>query len=93
MPSQHFEREGGIKRVWCEMVGVKEKGLARRTGVSNFNNLQLAEVISMGLEKPFVNQVRFKPFSRCNSVFHHAKDRVSSARRKQPREAPRICTV
>ena len=58
IPTQHKDREGGLKQVWKEMVDVKKKGLTRSIGVSNFNKAYLEEVISTGLEKPVVNQVR-----------------------------------
>ena len=50
--------EGGLKQVWREMVELKKKGLARSIGVSNFAVIHLEEVLSLGLEKPVVNQVR-----------------------------------
>lgn len=56
-PILYQTREGGIKEIWREMVGVKEKGLARSIGVSNFNATQLEEIVSLGLEKPAVDQV------------------------------------
>ncbi|KAL5482974.1 hypothetical protein ACEPAI_9569 [Sanghuangporus weigelae] len=61
IPTQHKDREGGLKQVWKEMVDVKEKGLTRSIGVSNFNKAYLEEVISVGLEKPVVNQIEFHP--------------------------------
>ncbi|KAL5524864.1 hypothetical protein ACEPAF_10010 [Sanghuangporus sanghuang] len=61
IPTQHKDREGGLKQVWKEMVDVKKKGLTRSIGVSNFNKAYLEEVIGVGLEKPVVNQIEFHP--------------------------------
>ncbi|KAL5512640.1 hypothetical protein ACEPAG_2906 [Sanghuangporus baumii] len=61
IPTQHKDREGGLKQVWKEMVDVKKKGLTRSIGVSNFNKAYLEEVIRVGLEKPVVNQIEFHP--------------------------------
>ena len=56
-PILFLTREDGLKGIWREMVAVKEKGLARSIGVSNFTAAQLEEIVNMGLEKPVINQV------------------------------------
>ncbi|KAI5116218.1 hypothetical protein M0805_006769 [Coniferiporia weirii] len=62
VPTPHEKREGGIKQVWREMVDVKNKGLTKSIGVSNFNTVQLKEIISLGLEIPVVNQIEYQLF-------------------------------
>ncbi|THH11990.1 hypothetical protein EW145_g299 [Phellinidium pouzarii] len=59
IPSHHKEREGGIKQVWRELIDTKKKGLVKSIGVSNFSKAQLEEIISLGLEKPVVNQIEY----------------------------------
>lgn len=56
-PKQHAE--AGIVQVWKEMIKVKELGLTKSIGVSNFNKSQIKELLDAGLEAPTVNQVRF----------------------------------
>ena len=56
VPTQHFEREGSIEQVWREMIAVKDKGLAKIVGVSNFNVGHLEKIIALGIGKPEVNQ-------------------------------------
>jgi len=47
---------------WKEMEKLKEKGLTRSIGVSNFNQVQLARVIKEGKIKPSVNQIEIHPY-------------------------------
>ena len=61
VPVVFYAREGGVEGVWKEMVGVKEKGLAKSVGVSNFNRSVLEKVIALGVGKPEVNQVCSSP--------------------------------
>ena len=65
-PTHHISREGGLKGVWREMIEVKKKGLTRSIGVSNFNRVQLEEIISLGLDVPVVNQVCTHPMLLTN---------------------------
>ena len=68
VPTPHKEREGGIKGVWREMVGVKEKGLARSIGVSNFSVSTLEELLGTAKVIPAVNQVQMHPFLPQNGL-------------------------
>ncbi|KAL5531777.1 hypothetical protein ACEPAF_5339 [Sanghuangporus sanghuang] len=61
-PILFLQRAGGLKQVWREMVEVKEKGLTRSIGVSNFSKKFLEEIIELGLEKPVVNQMEYHVF-------------------------------
>lgn len=73
VPTQHLKREGGIKQVWKEMVEVKQKGLTKSIGVSNFNKAYLEEIIGLGLDVPAVNQVLFLCLIRSNGILFSDK--------------------
>ncbi|EJC99035.1 Aldo/keto reductase [Fomitiporia mediterranea MF3/22] len=76
VPTQHTSREGGLQQVWREMVDVKDKGLTRSIGVSNFNKAYLKEVIDVGLDKPAVNQIEYHPLvaNRLAPLLEYSKE-------------------
>jgi 2,5-diketo-D-gluconate reductase A len=53
--------EGGATRAWAGLERVRELGLARSIGVSNFSAAELEAVIAAGTIPPAVNQVEFNP--------------------------------
>jgi diketogulonate reductase-like aldo/keto reductase len=52
---------GGPTWAWPRMEKVRELGLARSIGVSNFGASELEEVIAAGTIPPALNQVQFSP--------------------------------
>jgi diketogulonate reductase-like aldo/keto reductase len=50
-------------RYWRRLQSLREQGLARAVGVSNYNRRHLDALSRKGLPAPAVNQVRFSPFS------------------------------
>ena len=48
-------------RTWAELVKLKEEGLVKAIGVSNFTREQLEELAAASPEKPIVNQVSSCP--------------------------------
>jgi len=46
---------------WAEFLGVRDDGLARAVGVSNYSTGQLDELIRASGEAPAVNQIRWAP--------------------------------
>jgi 2,5-diketo-D-gluconate reductase A len=52
---------GGPTWAWPKMERVRELGLARSIGVSNFSARELEDVIVAGTVPPAVNQVQFSP--------------------------------
>ncbi|KAG6864525.1 hypothetical protein C0991_008926, partial [Blastosporella zonata] len=48
---------------WKEFERVKEDGLARSIGVSNFNLEQLQTIVKTAKIKPAVNQIQFHPYN------------------------------
>lgn len=57
IPVEHAD----LKAVWKEMEGVKEEGLARSIGVSNFRLRDFEQIMDGAKIVPAVNQVRFEP--------------------------------
>ena len=51
-----------LNNTWAGMEDVKEKGLAKSIGVSNFNECQLESILSSCRMKPVMNQVERHPF-------------------------------
>jgi diketogulonate reductase-like aldo/keto reductase len=47
---------------WAELMGLRERGLARAVGVSNFGSKRLATLVGEG-QAPAVDQVHFNPFN------------------------------
>jgi 2,5-diketo-D-gluconate reductase A len=54
---------GGEARpdTWREMLAIRDEGLARAVGVSNYSTAQLDELIEATGEAPSVNQIRWSP--------------------------------
>ncbi|CAE7438296.1 unnamed protein product [Symbiodinium natans] len=53
----HNPRAGRIKEVWALLLQLRDEGLARAVGVSNFGIAQLEGLREAGLELPEVNQI------------------------------------
>lgn len=51
-----------LSETWKGMIGIKEKGLARHIGTSNFSIKKIKEIISVTGIKPENNQVEIHPF-------------------------------
>ncbi len=49
-------------RQWRALVELRERGLARDVGVSNFSATQLDTLVRRGLQVPAVNQIKLHPF-------------------------------
>jgi diketogulonate reductase-like aldo/keto reductase len=47
--------------MWRELLAVRDEGLARAVGVSNYATAQLDELIQATAEQPAVNQIRWGP--------------------------------
>lgn len=54
-------RRGSGVETWREMLALRDAGLARAVGVSNYETLQLDELITATGEVPAVNQIRWGP--------------------------------
>ncbi|KAF9479129.1 Aldo/keto reductase [Pholiota conissans] len=54
--------EDGIEKCWEEMEKIKESGLAKSIGVSNFEVPDLEKVFAMAKHVPVVNQILLHPY-------------------------------
>ncbi|KAG6813043.1 hypothetical protein H0H93_013536, partial [Arthromyces matolae] len=55
--------EHDLEGSWREFEKIKQDGLARSIGVSNFNLEQLRTVVKIAHIKPAVNQIQFNPYT------------------------------
>jgi len=54
---------GNLKATWRAMERIKEEGLSKSIGVSNFTISDLEELLAFAKIKPSVNQVMFHPYN------------------------------
>jgi len=64
----HNPRAGKIKEVWSLLLKLREEGLVRSVGVSNFGVGQLEGLRKSGLEMPEVNQIEMHPWRQLPEV-------------------------
>ena len=58
----HWPPGGGARlETWRELLGVRDEGLARAVGVSNYSTKQLDELIEATGQAPAVNQIPWSP--------------------------------
>ncbi|HEX8857530.1 MAG TPA: aldo/keto reductase [Actinomycetes bacterium] len=58
----HWPPPGGaMPRTWRELLAIRDQGLARAVGVSNYSLAQLDELIADSGEAPSVNQIPWSP--------------------------------
>ncbi|KAG6846497.1 hypothetical protein H0H93_013583, partial [Arthromyces matolae] len=55
--------EHDLEGSWREFEKIKQDGLARSIGVSNFNLEQLQTIVKIAHIKPAVNQIQFNPYT------------------------------
>ncbi|EJC98889.1 Aldo/keto reductase [Fomitiporia mediterranea MF3/22] len=55
--------EGTIENTWREFEKIKDAGLAKSIGVSNFSVQQLKDLQKVAKIQPAVNQIRFHPYN------------------------------
>ncbi|KAF8157846.1 NADP-dependent oxidoreductase domain-containing protein [Crassisporium funariophilum] len=69
-------RDGNHESVWREFEKIKEDGLAKSIGVSNFTVDDLQKIMKFAIVKPAVNQIRLHPYNHAEHVSlleYHAK--------------------
>jgi 2,5-diketo-D-gluconate reductase A len=54
-------RRGAAPEVWKELLALRDEGMARAVGVSNYTTTQLDELVRATGEAPEVNQIRWGP--------------------------------
>nr|VWP02301.1 Mannitol dehydrogenase [Ganoderma boninense] len=52
-----------LEQAWREFEKIKETGLSKSIGVSNFNVQQLQQIVKIAKFKPAVNQILFHPYN------------------------------
>jgi len=67
-------QEAPIHDTWNAMTQVKQKGLAKHIGVSNFSIKKLEELLSKTDEVPEMNQVELHPLLQQNNLFEYCKN-------------------
>jgi diketogulonate reductase-like aldo/keto reductase len=60
---QPTQVEDDFEGAWKEFEKIREDGLAKSIGVSNFNVEQLQTILKTAKIKPAVNQIRFHPYN------------------------------
>jgi len=77
----HWPLPGRVSAAWREFELLRERGLARAIGVSNFGEKRLAALLGSAGPRPAVNQVRFNPlhFSAALLDYCAAEDIVLEA--------------
>jgi len=64
-----------IDETWKAMLAVRDKGLARHAGVSNFSIRKLDRLIAAGLEAPEMNQVELHPYLQQDDLLAWCRER------------------
>lgn len=68
-------QEAPMKDTWNAMTEVKNKGLAKHIGVSNFSKEKLDDLISHTEEIPEMNQVELHPLLQQNDLFEYCSNK------------------
>lgn len=68
-------QEAPVHDTWNAMTAVKQKGLAKHIGVSNFSKAKLEQLISMTDEIPEMNQVELHPLLQQNELFEYCNSK------------------
>lgn len=69
----HNPRAGRIMHVWPLLLEMRNQGLIRSVGVSNFGIGQLEGIRQAGLEMPEVNQIEIHPWRQLPEVVEYHK--------------------
>ncbi len=67
------EKEAPLAETWKEMEALKNKGLVRHIGVSNFNKNKLLELLNFCTHPPEVNQVELHPYLQQQELLDFCK--------------------
>jgi len=62
------------ERLWAQLVALRERGLARAVGVSNFGRDRLAKLDANGAEPPAVDQVHFSPLHFRRGLLEYCRE-------------------
>lgn len=72
--TEEFHKPGEVSlgETWSAMIQMREKGLTRHIGVSNFNEHQINEIIHQTQEVPEMNQIEIHPYLSQKTLKEHA---------------------
>jgi alcohol dehydrogenase (NADP+) len=68
-------QEAPVKDTWQAMVALKERGLAKHIGVSNFSAKKLDDLLAHTTEVPEMNQVELHPLLQQNDLLAYCKEK------------------
>lgn len=71
----HWPLPFGNTRIWHELEALREQGLAREIGVSNFGAERLEKLFGRAQQPPAVNQVQFSPFRYRRRLLDFCRER------------------
>lgn len=71
----HWPPGGAGVDIWRQLLALRDEGLARDVGVSNYSPEQVDELVEATGEAPAVNQIRWSPWL-------HDADRLAHSRRR-----------
>lgn len=68
-------RRGASRQAWNELIRLRDAGLTRAIGVSNFSLAQIDDLVTASGETPAVNQVHWDPMRHSAAVLAGHRDR------------------
>jgi 2,5-diketo-D-gluconate reductase A len=70
----HWPLPLGNSWLWRSLESLREGGLARAIGVSNFGRRRLASLLRRAAHRPAVNQIQFNPFRYRRALLDYCRD-------------------
>jgi len=86
----HWPLRGVYPRQWRALEKLRERGLARDVGVSNFGTGELDSLARRGMQVPAVNQVQFSPFRYRRGLLDYCEERGIVFEAYSPLEQGRV---
>jgi len=71
----HAPHGGKNVETWKALIELKEEGLVKSIGVSNFNIQHLEALCATGLEIPAVDQFELHPWNQCKETVKYCKEK------------------
>ena len=71
----HWPLPAGNTSLWHALESLRERGLARDIGVSNFGRRRLASLLPRTAQRPAVNQVQFNPFHYRRALLEYCDEK------------------
>ena len=70
----HWPLPTGNTRLWHALESLRDRGLAREIGVSNFGRRRLASLLPRAAHRPAVNQVQLNPFRYRRGLLDYCRE-------------------